>query len=291
MQATQPTEEQVWTSLSLITWGAEYLRSKEIDSPRLTCELLLSSVLRCGRIELYTSFDRPLSPDELANFKNLFKRRLSREPLQYILGETEFMGLKFKVDSRVLIPRPETEVLVEQTLALARDLPRGRILDIGTGSGNIAISLANYLDGWQVDSIDVSPAALELAAENCAMHGCQGRVQFSHANIHNFMPSGEYNVIVSNPPYISKTEFADLQPEVRDFEPALATTDGGSGLTFYEIISAFGKSHILKDGWVLVEHAYNQSEAVREIFRNNGYRSVTPVLDYSRVPRVVKAQR
>lgn len=290
MQATQATEDQVWTSLSLINWGAEYLRSKNIDSPRLTCELLLANVLRCGRIELYTSFDRPLTSDELANFKNLFKRRLSREPLQYILGETEFMGLRFNVDSRVLIPRPETEVLVEQALALARNIPAGRILDIGTGSGNIAISLATTLQGWQVDAVDVSPAALELAGENRLLHSCGDRVSFIHADIQSYEPAQEYDVIVSNPPYVSSAEFAGLEPEVRNFEPALATTDGGTGLTFYEIIAAFGKRHLVSGGWVLVEHAYNQSEQVRAIFENSGYRNVTPVADYSRIPRVVRAQ-
>ena len=287
------TEQKLWTSLSLINWSTDYLASKEIDSPRLTCELLLARVLRCSRIDLYTKFDRPLLKEELSQFKLLFKRRMSREPLQYILAETEFMGLKFNVDRRVLIPRPETEVLVEQVIALAKRTPLPYILDIGTGSGNIAISLAKCLSECEIDAIDVSSDALEVARNNLELHRCGGRVNLFQCDVlqeHIQLPRERYDLIVSNPPYISQKEFQSLQVEVRDFEPVIATTDGGNGLKYYHAIANIGKRYLVQGGWIVIEHAYDQSEAVKSIFHDMGYSDIEIAYDYNRTPRVVKAR-
>jgi len=173
METTAQDVKQ-WTVLSLIERGTQFLQEKEIDSARLNCELLLCHVLHCRRIDLYLKFDQPLSAGELGVFKILLKRRVEHEPLQYIVGETEFMGLKFAVDPRVLIPRPETELLVEEIIALSRDNPGNvrRILDIGTGSGNIAISLAKFIPDCLIETIEVSDDAIALACKNIQRHHC-----------------------------------------------------------------------------------------------------------------------
>jgi release factor glutamine methyltransferase len=288
------TEQKLWTSLSLINWGAEYLGSKEIDSPRLTCELLLTNVLNCSRIDLYSKFDRPLSTEELAQFKRLLKRRLSHEPLQYILGQTEFMGLRFVVDRRVLIPRPETEILVEQAIALLRNMQSNVILDIGTGSGNIAISVAKFIPDCKIDAVDISAEALEVAAQNVAHHGCERQVNLCCTNILQedvILPHQQYDLIVSNPPYISQKEYSLLQPEIRDFEPRMAATDAENGLTFFHAIAKLGKRSLAPGGWVIVEHAYDQSDMVKSIFHEMGYQDIEIAYDYDKIPRVVKARR
>ena len=287
------TEQKLWTSLSIINWSTDYLASKDIDSPRLTCELLLARVLRCSRIDLYTKFDRPLLQEELIQFKLLFKRRLLREPLQYILAETEFMGLKFNVDRRVLIPRPETEIVVEQVIALAKRTPLAYILDIGTGSGNIAISLATCLDKCEIDAVDVSSEALEVARHNLELHRCGRRVNLIQCDVLQedlMLPRERYDLIVSNPPYISQAEFRSLQVEVRDFEPMIATTDGADGLKYYHAIADIGKRYLVQGGWIVVEHAYNQSDAVRSLFFDTGYSDIEITYDYTGTPRVVKAR-
>src|SRR2546422_4178326 len=165
---TASVDHDTWTILSLIEWSASHFSSKLVDSPRLTAELLLSHVLGCGRIELYTNFDRVLSPDELARYKAVLKRRLAHEPVQYIIGSTEFMGLKLEVDRRTLIPRPETELLVEHVVesALGRGSRPVRILEIGAGSGNIAVSLAKLIPSSEVIALDISTDALEVARGN-----------------------------------------------------------------------------------------------------------------------------
>lgn len=289
------SENTTWTVLSLLQWSSGFLSEKGFDSPRLTAELLLSRVLRCQRIELYTNFDKPLSPDELAGFKSRFKRRLEHEPLQYILGDCQFMGLEFSVDRRALIPRPETEVLVDYVVKMVKGCsrPPGKMLDIGTGSGNIAISLAKFLPETSIDAIDASAEALEVARFNLQRHGLEAQVrlmQCDFLNAHPALPQQSYHVVVSNPPYISEREFALLPPEIRVFEPRMATTDGGDGLTFYRTISEKGKELLSPGGSVIVEMAYNQSASVRKIFEEAGYHDLETVADYSGIERVVKAQ-
>ncbi len=287
------TQQRLWTTLSLLNWSTEHLASKGFESPRLTTELLLTNVLKCSRIDLYTNYDRPLMSDELAQFKALFKRRLAHEPVQYILRETEFMGMRFIVDTRVLIPRPETEVLVEQVVKLSKQFSSLKILDVGTGSGNIAISLAKYTDHCDVDAIDVSQEALEVAQHNVVFHCCESKVKLYVRDILStnvLLPSSQYNIIVANPPYISQTEYALLQPEVSDFEPKIATTDGHDGLTFYRALTKIGKEYLTPKGWIVVEFAYNQHGAVGRLFNKAGYKNINIIQDYSKIPRVLKAQ-
>ena len=292
-EETKTKDAVVWTNLSLIDWGSKYLSDKGFDDPRLNVELLLCNVLHCERIDLYLKFDNILKASELSRFKELLNRRTKHEPIQYIIGETEFFGLKIVVDRQVFIPRPETEVLVEQILSWSKKESHNvkRILDIGTGSGNIAISLAKKLEDIHIDSIDISPDALEVAFANIWNHHLEKKISLICANIldlKNNLTNSSYDVIVSNPPYISKEEFQTLQPEIRNYEPVIACTDRDDGLTFYRVIAGRGKKLLRKDGVIFVEVAYNQSTKVTEILEDNNYRGIELYKDYNGIDRVVK---
>jgi len=292
---TSTQERQTWTILSLIEWGAEYLAQRQFDDARLNIELLLCHVLQCRRIDLYLKFDAILSPDHLATFKSLFKRRLNHEPLQYILGETEFMGMRFRVDPRVLIPRPETEILVENVISFVESsrIAGAQILDVGTGSGNIAVSLAKRLPDCIVTAIDISTEALDVARENAQHHCVQDRVHLLDIDFlqdTSVLGSNRFHILAANPPYISLEEFAVLQPEVRDFEPLHATTDNHDGLTFYRRIAGVGIALLKEKGMIFMEIAYNQGQTVPALFTQSGYSSVDVTKDYSGNNRVVKVR-
>lgn len=309
--------------LELLTWSTKHLQEKNIDEARLTAELLLARVLSMKRIQLYMNFDKPLKPEELAAYKVLYKRRLEREPVQYILGETEFMGLPFSVDSRVLIPRPETEVLVEESVRRCKELRGGegalQLLDVGTGSGCIAVSCAKLLPGSIIHAIDASADAIEAAranatrngvtvnflqvdvfsndvlhipvmrsaAEPMPAHGAESSTTVCEPEITPGAASERFDVIISNPPYIARPVFETLAPEIVLFEPRSAETDEGDGLSFYRRLAALGPSLLAEDGFMAMEHAYDQQEAVSAIFAAAGWRSITPIKDYSGNPRCI----
>jgi len=281
----------------MLQWGASYLTEKGFEESRLTVELLLARTLKLKRIQLYTNFDRPLGEEELSSFKSSFQKRLQHEPLQYIVGSTEFMGMEFAVDKRVLIPRPETEVLVEKAVHFLQehfsDQPV-RLLDIGTGSGCIAISMAKIVSTATVTAIDVSSDAVAVAEANALKNGVGQQVKFSvrdilHAGENDFPE--KFHLIVSNPPYISASEFAGLPPEIREHEPPLATTDGGDGLSFYRHIAHAGRGWLDSEGALIVEFAYNQSVLVKQIFVDGGWHEVQVMKDYDGNPRCLIAKR
>ncbi len=282
-----------WTILSLIDWSTTYLETRGFDEARLHVELLLSHLLGIPRITLYTSFDRPLTQEELRTFKILFRRRLTHEPLQYIIGETEFMGMKFFVDRNVLIPRPETEVLVEKVIETLRelDMTNPSILDIGTGSGNVALALARAFPGAQVMAVDKSKDALQVAARNMSRHRIT-TVSLMEADVFSdFLPDRKFDLIASNPPYISGEEFAGLPPEIRDHEPRMATCDEGDGYRVLDRIAERARSMLNSGGFLFMEIGYSQSEHVLATLTHAGYVSVNLFNDYSGVPRVVRARQ
>jgi len=286
---------RIWTILELIDWGKTYLTEKGFDEARLTIELLLAHALHRRRIELYTKFDQPLSPEELAAFKLLLQRRLRHEPIQYITGTAGFMGLTFEVDSTVLIPRQETEVLVERVVAYAMSMNVPlRLLDVGCGSGCIAVSCAKMLQNTKAVGIDISEEALAVAARNAAANGVADRTQFIRADILDVgihQLGGPSHIVVSNPPYISEKEFALLDPEVRQYEPKQALAGGGDGLSFYCTLASRGSELLTPGGVLFTEHAYDQSEAVVEVFRSAGWNSVQPFKDHSGQWRGVEARQ
>jgi release factor glutamine methyltransferase len=291
MVETPVTQHTTWTVLSLLNWATNDLEQRGIDEPRLNTELLLSRVLACSRLQLYTNYDRPLDAEERSAFKTLFKRRIAREPLQYILGDTEFMGLKFLVDSRVLIPRPETEVLVEEAIRVAPSIGVKSILDIGTGSGNIAVSLSRFLPDFTVESVDVSAAAIDLAVVNADLNGVRDRVELRVDDLFQTSFSlgrAPYGMIVSNPPYIGATEMEALAPEIREHEPLQALTDGADGLRFYKRIADLAPRLLAGEGTILLEIGMGQHSAVSELFRTAGFDTIGIIKDYSGIERVLR---
>ena len=282
---------QQWNVLSLLEWTSNHLAEKGFDEARLHVELLLAHVLRLKRLDLYLQFDRPLSPEELSQFRRLYERRLKHEPLQYILGETEFMGVRLEVASGVLIPRPETELLVERALEVVRDRrwERPEILDIGCGAGNIGVPLAKRFPAGTVWSVDRDPLALDLTKRNAELHNI-GNMKFMQMDIlHDTFMEHRFDLILSNPPYIPSVEMAGLQQEVRDFEPAAALTDGGDGFAFYKRYAEILPALLNPEGVVLVEVGYAQAAEVSEIFAAAGLGHILRHTDFGGIERAVEA--
>ena len=282
---------QRWTVLSLLQWATEYLAARGFDEARLHVELLLSRVLELPRIGLYTHFDRPLSPVELSSFKSLFRRRLGHEPLQYILGDTEFMGLTFEVNPSVLIPRPETELLVEQALSVLRSGGPGQsVLDVGTGSGNIAVALAVMSPDSRITAMDVSADALAVAARNASRHAAT--VRFVEGDLFgSFLPGERFDLLVSNPPYVPEAEFVQLPEEIRNFEPRRATTDEGDGFRFIRRLAESAGERLTPGGMLIMEIGYGQSEQTLAILSGAGLASVDVLPDHAHIPRVALGRR
>ncbi|MCK4620640.1 MAG: peptide chain release factor N(5)-glutamine methyltransferase [Desulfuromonadales bacterium] len=275
---------ETWTLLKLLRWITDYFSGKGVDNPRLDAELLLAHVLKLDRVGLYLNFDRPLIDEELDAIRPLVKRRGQREPLQYLIGQSEFWSLVFEVTPAVLIPRADTEILVEEALARAED--EGELLDVGTGSGAIAVSLATELPGWQVTGLDISAAALAVAGGNAEKNGVAERVRFLQGDLAE-LPRQQYDLIVSNPPYIAQAEWDSLMPEVRCFEPKQALLAENDGLDCYQKLAAQAPSCLKSGGWLLVEIGYQQAAAVQRIFAAAGLGEIFVRDDYAGQPRVV----
>ena len=273
-----------WTLLKLLRWTTEFFAGKAIDNPRLDAELLLAHVLKLDRVGLYLNFERPLIAAELDVIRPLVKRRGQREPLQYLLGSTEFWLLEFEVTPAVLIPRSDTEILVEEALSHAESA--GQLLDVGTGSGAIAISLASELLDWQVTALDISAEALQVAQRNAQKHNVAERLQFLHADLAE-LPQQQYDLIVSNPPYIAQAEWDSLMPEVRCFEPQTALLAEKDGLDCYQKLAAQAPTRLSPGGWLLVEIGYQQAAAVQQLFAAVGLQEIFVRDDYAGQPRVV----
>ena len=277
-----------WTLLKLLRWMTGYFAEKGIDNPRLDAELLLAHQLGLDRVGLYLNYDRPLTTTELAAIRPLVKRRGQREPLQYLLGSSEFWSLQLQVTPAVLVPRADTEVLVAE--ALKRCATDGVMLDVGTGSGAILISLLKELPGWQGVGMDISPAALDIARYNLAAHGLEKRGQLLERDLAT-LPERRFDLIVSNPPYIPTAQWDELMPEVRDYEPALALLGGTDGLDCYRRLTAQAHACLHPGGWLLVEIGADQGDAVTALFAAAGLTELFLRHDYGANPRVVGGQR
>ena len=277
-----------WTLLKLLRWMTGYFNDKGIDNPRLDAELLLAHQFDLDRVGLYLNYDRPLTAHELNAVRPLVQRRGRREPLQYLLGCTEFWSLQFEVTAAVLVPRADTEVLVEE--ALKRCDTDGTLLDVGTGSGAILISLLKELPGWQGVGMDISSAALKIAQRNLDTHQLAERGQLLEGDMTD-MPERHFELIVSNPPYIPTAQWYDLMPEVRDYEPALALLGGADGLDCYRKLVTQVDACLSPGGWLLVEIGADQGDAVTTLFTASGLTEVFLRHDYGGNPRVVGGRR
>jgi release factor glutamine methyltransferase len=288
--------DRVWTVRDLMKIAIGDLQRKGIDDARLNVELLLAHALELPRITLYTSFDRQLTRDEVRRFRGLYERRLQREPLQYIVGSANFMGLPIQVDPRVLIPRPETESLVEQVMIRCHERAKDdtiHVLEVGTGSGNIAVALAKYVKDVSITSIDVSSHALEVARINAIALRVLEAIDFHLMDV--FEPVDQllrkrFDILVSNPPYVARDEWDMLQEEIRGYEPPNALTDGKDGLEFYRRLAELAPLLLSDRGSILVEVGYGQAAAVRQIMEVSGCYDLTITRDLQSVPRVVAAR-
>ena len=263
--------------------SAQHLGGKSCETPRLDAERLLEHALGLSRIELYMYADRPLTPVELDAVRELVARRARREPLQYVLGEWGFRRLTLAVDPRALIPRPETETLVERALARLAERRSPRVLDAGTGSGAVALAIADEHPGARVTGIDVSPEALALAAENVARTGL--RIELANHDFLTGLPPGPWDAVVSNPPYVRRGELRELEPEVRDWEPRVA-------LVSEEAVDALvggARAVLAPGGWLLLEVGDGQAAAVVAALEREGYREPRVTDDLAGRPRVVEA--
>ncbi|HET9949397.1 MAG TPA: peptide chain release factor N(5)-glutamine methyltransferase [Longimicrobiales bacterium] len=284
-----------WTVLRLMLWSADYLRSKGVESPRLDAEHLLAHVLGVNRLEMYLQHERPLTQQELDAFRPLLRRRAAREPLQYVLGRQAFRELDLVVRPGVLIPRPETEMLVEAVLEWARASGRTEpvALDLGTGTGAIALSLLAEGPFARAVATDVSPAALEVARENAAAAGLAERLDLREGPFFDPVGSEErFDAVVSNPPYVAEGDRGRLAPEVAEWEPAEALFAGPEGLEAIARIVP-GAARVLRPGGLLaLEVGEDQAARVRELIERQGdYEDVRVVKDLARKERIVTAVR
>jgi release factor glutamine methyltransferase len=277
--------------LEVVKKTSEFFASKGIDSPRLNAELLVGHALGLARMRLYLEFERPVGDAELAAIRELVRRRGRREPLQYVLGFTEFSGLRLKTDARALIPRPETEFLVEEVVARSAPPPE-HILDLGTGGGAIALALAKAFPQARVTAVDANAGALSLAAENAESTGLSGRVEFVESDWFERLPGGRaYGVIVSNPPYLSADETAAAAPEVRDHEPAGALTSGSGGFADIGRIIAGSAGNLAPGGMLALETGAGHHALAAEAARAAGFARTESLRDLAGRDRVFLAWR
>ena len=287
------------TVLELLNWSTNYLKDHQIENPRVNSELLLARSLNLSREGLYTHLHGQLKEREKEEWERLVQRRISGEPLQYILEHQEFWSIDFKVDSRVLIPRPETELLVEQSLLILSQTPFKKtpsVLEIGTGSGAIAIALAKEVKNIFLVATDISRDALGLAKENARSAGVQRQIEFVNGDLFGpLRPSkerGPFDLILSNPPYIIRPEIGALAKEVRDYEPIIALDGGEDGLEFYRRLISQAPFYLREGRWLLLEVGQGQGEKVAEQIERNGTFLKPQILpDLSGIERVVKVQK
>ena len=280
-----------WKIIGLLNTTTEYFTRKNISEPRLNAERLLSHLLQLERIQLYLQFDRTLSADEVSCFRQLVERRAKREPMQYITGRTEFMGLVFQVNPAVLIPRPETEILVERTLDLRNKFEQQEITicDLGTGSGCIAVTLAKLWPGCHIYATDISDAVLQLAQKNAELNGVAGQISFIKHDIFQPEPPGVKNIdiLVSNPPYISAEELPGLDEEIRHYEPEKALTDYGNGLRFYRQIFTLARSGLPVKYMMLELSGLNQDK-ILNLAKHFNYQYINTHKDNNNIIRVLE---
>lgn len=287
-----------WSIGELLKASSDYLKRKKIDSPRLTAEVLLSYQLASDRVSLYLHFDSPISQSDLEGYRSLVSRRAAGEPLHYITGVREFWSMEFMVDPRVLIPRPETELLVERTLKTAGE--RGRqeeivILELGTGSGAVAVSIAKEIPDCRIWATDISTDALGVARENAVRHGVENRISFLSGDLFGALKgrcSPLFDIILSNPPYVAEEEWDCLPVEVKDHEPRSALDGGKKGTKFLAPIVRDAHEFLRPDGRLFLEMSPHQTEGIISLLESSGrYDDIGRIMDYSGRYRLVTARK
>jgi release factor glutamine methyltransferase len=282
------------TCLEILNQAVEKLRLAGIDRPRTNAELLLGAVLNKGKVDLYLDKDRILTSDEIEKFNQYLKERISHRPVQYIIGTVEFFGLEFKVDERVLIPRPETETLVEVVIDQLANKEKPKIIDLGTGSGAIAISLAKNLNSPFIYATDVSEDALEVVKGNAIRNKVENQIEFLCGDLFEPLKNknfeGQIDCVVSNPPYVSKDELETLPREIKDYEPIVALESEKDGLFFHKRIIENSIDFLKKGGVLALETAFDQAGRAADLIRqSDNYNNIEVIKDLGGIDRVVKA--
>ncbi len=288
--APSPAAPAAVTALDYLKRATEFLAARGIANARLDAEVLLADVLGVDRVGVYLNFDRPLSPAEVGGYREVLRRRGKREPLQHVRERQEFYSRDFRCDARALVPRADTETLVEAALEVARALEAPRILELGTGSGILAVTLALELPAATIVATDVSTNALALARENSDRLGAAGRIDFRAGDL--FAPAGDetFDLVVSNPPYVRAGEIAALEPEVRDFDPHGALDGGADGLDVIRRIAREAPARLAGEGALALEIGIGQLGAVEELLREAGFSAVVSRRDLAGIDRAVVAR-
>jgi release factor glutamine methyltransferase len=282
-----------WTVGGLLKWTEQFFAQKAVDSPRLDAQILLAHVLDCDRIHIYTRFDELVESDRRAQFRDLVRRRVEGCPVAYLVGRKEFYKLSFEVNPAVLIPRPATEALVMAALEIIKPLAAPRVLDVGTGSGCIAVCIAKRHVGATVTAVDSSEEALAVARRNAEKHGVADRVTFCKGDLFNGIATeASFDLIVSNPPYIKTAVLATLAPDVRDHEPRAALDGGPDGLAVFDRLVQGSLDRLRADASLLIEIGFDQEDAaVRRLGTTGGLIIGSTIRDGDGHPRVVTARR
>lgn len=283
-----------WTISSILDWTTLYFTKHGIENPHLEAEILLAHALLMKRIDLYVNHDKALNDEQLAAFKKLVLRRVKKEPTAYIIGHKPFMSLEFEVSKDVLIPRPDTEKLVEAVIDLSKKgMNAPAILDIGTGSGAVAVSLAYYIKDADITATDISQKAIEIAGKNAVKHSVENRINFITGNLFENIPKDKsYDIILSNPPYIPTEEIKKLQPEITGFEPVNALDGGKDGLDYFRKIVDSINGFLKPGGYLLFEIGFGQADKVVEIINAKGiFEDIKVEKDHSEIDRIVMAKK
>ena len=285
--------KKVWTIKDVLLWTSEYFKKNDIQSAQLNAEMIIAKVLNCSRMELYLKYDKPLNLIERKEIRNLVKKRATHYPIQYLLGETEFYGYKFLVDEGVMIPRPETEILVDAVISYIKQSNNDQwnILDIGTGTGIIPISIYKYFKNKEINmqflAIDISETALENVRKNIAFHKIKN-IQIVKSNLFENLTDGmKFDIIISNPPYISAKEMESLQKEIREYEPKTALLGGENGLIYYQNILEKADNFLNQYGKVFFEIGANQKDDMEKIIHHLDYKLIDIIKDYNDLYRVL----
>ncbi len=289
----EATTERTWTLGALLDWTAKHLAQKGVESPRLDAEVLLAHVAGCRRIDLYgLRFAEVAGPEVRQAYRELIRKRLEGCPVAYLVGKKEFYGLEFEVSPAVLIPRPDSEHLVMECLKLAKPLSVPRILDIGTGSGNLAIAVAKHLPSSVLTAIDTSAEALSLAQKNATRHGVLERIRFLYSDLFGPLAESElFEIILSNPPYIPTADIPSLPAGVRNYEPHLALDGGPDGFAVFDRLIDQSRRHLVSGGHLLVEIGSPQEAHARQRFAQFAeYELAATIHDSSGHPRVLQAR-
>ena len=287
MRPQNSKTEKIWRLIDILNWGEKYFKEKYFDNPRIEIEVLLQHIIGCKKIDLYLQFENTVPPENLIILRGLIKRRVNREPMQYIIGSSEFYGRKFFVNQDVLIPRPETEKLIDVSIDILSKKENPIILDVGTGSGCIGVTIALEIPFSSVIAIDISNSALSTAKKNADMYGLKN-IQFINLDIFSQDINHTADMLISNPPYISQEEIPGLMIDVKDFEPRVALTDNSDGLEFYKKFSNIIPQVVKKNGVTILEVGRgDHPERVKEIFSKAGYDNIESVRDLNKDTRVL----